>query len=262
MNRLDDDLLVQRSSGEKFDQQRNRRKQLNIRIVEIQLDENGSCGLIDPLMLMQGREIRLEILQTTPKLVQVSFVAEWILTMFTGNALMSLHRRRLISKRFLQRLVGYGVRPIAPAELERVGFFIVGIIIVIAESLKCRNGTGRRSNTVLSHQCPADVTVDSVIQIATQMDGRIIVVPRLGAEFRDKVFLQPRPKVIDTSHRSTGQIRFEVLNFVERMRTGRRMDEETDQSQTADRQEKFSEKGSHLKFHQPMFTSPLQFRRI
>ena len=131
MDRLDDDLLVQRSNRKKFDQQRNRAEQLNVRIVEIQLNENGSCGLIDPLILMEGREIRFQILQTTPKLVQVSFVAERVASMFTGNALMSLHRRTLISKSF-----GHAVCPIEEAETERVGFFIVGMIVVMAERLE------------------------------------------------------------------------------------------------------------------------------
>ena len=104
-----------------------------------------------------------------------------------------------------------------------------------------------------------------VIQVATQMGGRLIVVPRLCAELHDKVLVQPRPEVIDAVHRSirsAGQIRFQVLNFVEGMRTGRRMDEETEQSQTADRQEKFSQKGKHLNFHQAMFASRLKFCRI
>ena len=72
MKRFESHLSEHTTNGYKFEQQDHRRVQIATGIVETHLDDDRSRSIVDPLPLVQLRQVALHFRETTAKFVDVT----------------------------------------------------------------------------------------------------------------------------------------------------------------------------------------------
>jgi hypothetical protein len=69
---FDADRWMKGTGREELDEDHHGCEQLNVGVVQVHLDENGSCSLIDPLRSMQCRQVASYVFETATKLVDIA----------------------------------------------------------------------------------------------------------------------------------------------------------------------------------------------
>ena len=175
------------AGGQEFDEHRHEREQLNVRIVQVQLDENCPGLIVDPLQLVQLRHVRLQVRQPATKLVDVATAAVDAVIAHVDRAVP------LVTGSILERLLnGYrgirqGVIGRAPARRKRAFLFVDVSVAIGAFSCQTIADTARASvHSKLPHRRPSDQSGRSVVEEATQIARSFAVVPRLCANVRQE----------------------------------------------------------------------------
>lgn len=130
---------------------------------------------VDPLQLMQCRQVTPHIGQTTAQFVDIPF-------------------GRTVLKCVLDGLAVHLARRIAPAWWERAVFFVRPAQVVLAGGVaQARLGF----HPPLAQSGPSDQSVGLVVEEAGEIVRWCAVVPRLSADGFDEAVLQPVPVLAD-----------------------------------------------------------------
>ena len=156
------------------------------------MQDHRACSWVDPTESTQGRKISPKVSKPAAKLVEKSSGA--IRVLFADDQVTVQLFARTIFERSFDRRIRPSVRFVRPTRSKRSRLFVEHRIIVFTSEIPLASA---RFPPQLSHRHPADQPIGFVVEKSAEIPRWRAVVPRLGANLRQKPVFQPEPKFAD-----------------------------------------------------------------